>query len=161
MQPPATALLTAPAASAAVGVVSVQPDDDGRLRQLPLLHAVHGRALPSVPLAVLEALQPGTPLEYADGRYRLGAHRWPVDTSGRIAFKLPAREAIATTSLQRVGAAALSITEDPLLRERFAGRVVFVGSSAFSGERLIAQRGPWPDTRLLAAAPARWRPMKC
>ena len=103
LQPPTTALLAAPAASAAVGVVSVQPDDDGRLRQLPLLHAVQGRALPSLPLAVLEALQPGTPLEYADGRYRLGAHRWPVDTSGRIAFKLPAREAIATTSFQRVG----------------------------------------------------------
>jgi signal transduction histidine kinase/HPt (histidine-containing phosphotransfer) domain-containing protein len=97
-------------------------------------------------------LLPGTPLEYADGRYRLGVHRWPVDASGQIAFKLPAREAIATTSFQRVAAAALGITDDPLLGERFAGRVVFVGSSVFASEQPLVQRDPRPDTRLLAGA---------
>jgi len=148
---PTAALLAAQGASAAVGVVSVQLDDDGRLRRMPLLHEVQGRALPSLPLAVLQALQPAAQLEYSDGRYRLGTHRWPVDAQGRVVVKLPPREAVATTSFQRVGAAALGITDDPLLRERFAGRVVFVGSSAFLADHAITPRGPLPGTQLLAA----------
>jgi len=144
-------LLAAQAASAAVGVVSVQLDDDGRLRRMPLVHEVQGRALPSLPLAVLQALQPDAALEFSDGRYRLGAHRWPVDAQGRVVVKLPAREALATTGFQRVGAAALGITDDPLLRERFAGRVVFVGSSAFLSDQAITPRGPLPGTHMLAA----------
>jgi signal transduction histidine kinase/CheY-like chemotaxis protein/HPt (histidine-containing phosphotransfer) domain-containing protein len=148
---PTGALLAAQGASAAVGVVSVQLDDDGRLRRMPLLHDVQGRALPSLPLAVLQALQPDAALEYGDGRYRLGAHRWPVDAQGRVVLKLPPREAIATTGFQRVGAAALGITDDPLLREQFAGRVVFVGSSAFLADHAITPRGPLPGTQLLAA----------
>ena len=128
--PPTGALLAAPAASAAMGVVALQLDDDGRLRRMPLLHEVQGHGLPSLPLAVLQSLQPGTPLEYRDGRYRLGAHRWPVDEHGRVVLKPPPRDGVATTSFQRVAVAALGIVDDPELRERFAGRVVFVGSSA-------------------------------
>jgi signal transduction histidine kinase/FixJ family two-component response regulator/HPt (histidine-containing phosphotransfer) domain-containing protein len=50
-----------------------------------------------------------------------------------------------------VAAAALGITEDPQLRERFSGRVVFVGSSAFLADHAITPRGPLPGTQLLAA----------
>ena len=53
---PTGALLAAQAASAAVGVVSVQLDDDGRLRRMPLLHEVQGHGLPSLPLAVQQAM---------------------------------------------------------------------------------------------------------
>ena len=148
---PTGALLAAQAASAVVGVVSVQLDDDGRLRRMPLVHEVQGRVLPSLPLAVLMTLQPDAQLEFSDGRYRLGAHRWPVDEHGRTVVKLPPREAIATTGFQRVGAAALGIIDDPLLRERFAGRVVFVGSSAFLSDQAITPRGPLSGTQLLAA----------
>jgi len=147
---PTGALLVAPAPAAPVGVVSVQLDDDGRLRRMPLLHEVQGLALPSLPLAVLQALLPDATLEYRDGRYRLGAHRWPVDERGRVVVKLPPREAIATTSFQRVALAALGIIDDPLLRERFAGRVVFVGSSAFLSDQAITPRGPLSGTQLLA-----------
>ena len=66
-------------------------------------------------------------------------------------MKLPPREGIATIGFQRVGAAALGITNDPLLRERFAGRVVFVGSSAFLTDQAITPRGPLSGTQLLAA----------
>ncbi|HSW22933.1 MAG TPA: ATP-binding protein, partial [Burkholderiaceae bacterium] len=148
---PTGTLLAAQAASAAVGVVSVQLDDDGRLRRMPLLHEVQGHGLPSLPLAVLQAMSPDTPLEYRDGRYRLGAHRWPVDERGRVVVKLPPRDAIATTGFQRVAVAALGIIDDPLLRERFAGRVVFVGSSAFLSDQAITPRGPLSGTQLLAA----------
>ena len=148
---PTPTLLNALGPNPAVGVVSVQLDDDGRLRRMPLLHDVRGRGLPSLPLAVLQALQPEAVLEYGDGRYRLGTHRWPVDAQGRVALKLPPRDAVATIGFQRVGAAALGITDDPMLREQFAGRIVFVGSSAFLADHAITPRGPLPGTQLLAA----------
>ncbi|HTP72127.1 MAG TPA: CHASE2 domain-containing protein, partial [Burkholderiaceae bacterium] len=148
---PTPALLAAQGARPAVGVVSVQLDDDGRLRRMPLLDAVQGRALESLPLAVLQALQPDAALEYGDGHYRFGAHRWPVDAQGRVVLHLPPRQAIATTAFTRVGAAALGSTDDPTLRDRFAGRVVFVGSSAFLADHAITPRGPLPGTQLLAA----------
>ncbi|HET7524455.1 MAG TPA: CHASE2 domain-containing protein, partial [Burkholderiaceae bacterium] len=148
---PTPALLAALGPAPAVGVVSVQLDDDGRLRHMPLLHDVQGQGLPSLPLAVLQALQPDAALDYGEGRYRIGAHRWPVDAQGRVALKLPPREAVATTAFQRVGAAALGITNDPTLREQFSGRIVFVGSSAFLADHAITPRGPLPGTQLLAA----------
>ena len=141
---PTSALL---AAANAVGV-SAPLAAAGPLHRLTLLHEVQECGLPSLPLAALQALDPDAPLRYAEGRLRLGEHGWPLDPLGRVLVKLPPRTAVPTTSFLRVGAAALGITEDGALRRRFAGRVVFVGSSVAA----IAPREALADTITLAGA---------
>ena len=148
---PTAALVASQPAAAHVGVVSVLLDDDGRLRRLPLLHEVHGLALPSLPLAALQAQQPGDTLQYGDGWFRFGLHRWRADEQGRVVLKLPSKTALTTLPFQRVAAAALGITRDDALAAAFAGRTVFVGSSAFLADHTITPRGPLPGTQVLAA----------
>lgn len=148
---PTAALLPAQPAPGSVGVVSVQVDDDGRLRRFPLLHEVQGLALPSLPLAALQALQPGQALQYANGRFSLGNHHWRVDERGRVALKLPAPTTLTTLRLRRVASAALGMVRDDALQASIVGRTVFVGSSAFLADHAITPRGPLPGTQVLAA----------
>lgn len=108
-------------------------EGDGRLRRWPLLHEAQGRGLPALPLAALQAIEPDVPLRYADGRARLGSRSWPLDAQGRVVTTLPAGE--PAIGFLRVAAAALGITNDPALRARIAGRIVFVGSSVAARER--------------------------
>src|SRR5262245_61599771 len=148
---PAASLAVAQPASGAVGVMSVQLDEDGRLRRMPFVHEAQGVGVPALPLAALQAAAPATALEYSEGRYRFGSHRWRVDPHGRVVLKLPAPEAVPTLAFARVAAAALGITRDESLRAAVVGRTVFVGSTAFLADHAITPRGPLPGTQVLAA----------
>jgi hypothetical protein len=147
--------------------VSGRPDVDGQVARWPLVHQVHGRGLPALPLAAVQATEPGAPLRYADGAYALGAHRWPVDAQSRATLPRVDAESVPRVGFLRVGAAASGITEDPALRKVVAGRVVFVGRStaaepttpqlaaataALSADRVL-RPGSWTlDTLLVAIA---------
>lgn len=133
--------------SPALGVVAT-PDGDGHVARWPLMHEVQGRGLPALPLAALQAIEPTALLRYAGGAYQLGAHQWPLDAQGRVALPHATAQAVPSTGFMRVGAAAWGITDDPSLRQAFAGRVVFVGRSAGAA----ASHAAATRTQRLAAA---------
>jgi signal transduction histidine kinase/ActR/RegA family two-component response regulator len=140
----------------AVGMVSAPVDDDGRLRRLPLMHEVQGRHLPSLPLAVHLALQPGTSLAAMPGgrELQLGNLHWPLDSRGRVAVDFPPNaDAVAKLPFQRVTAAAMRWADDDTeLRNAVRGKVVFIGSSAYAGNEAITAAGHIPGTTVLALA---------
>ena len=139
----------APAALGSVGMISTVLDDDGRLRHLPLLHQVRGRLLPALPLA---ALLRG---ERQPSDWLAAAQRWPLDTEGRLRLRLPANhDAVPTLTWATLMAAALGAQDgsDKDLRQRLAGRALFVGSSAFFADAVMTPQGQMSGTQLLATA---------
>jgi len=149
---PAAPLLPLVPTPGAVGVISVRLDDDGRLRRMPLLHEARGVSLPSLPLAVLQSVEPGGTLRWQDGDYTYGNHRWPVDGLGRVVVRFPQRrDGVTTLAFARVAQAALGIQDDPALAGSIRGRVAFVGSSAFLADSAVTPQGEMRGAALLAA----------
>ena len=155
--------LTAPSASllpegekpAAWGVISVLADEDGVLRQLPLLHRIDGLYYPSLPLAAhfpMGARQaPAVSIE--QGRFRAGAIDVPVDAQGRMVVAYPRNlGAIPTMSFHRVADAALGSGEVEGLRAALKGRTVFIGSTAFFSDTATTPLGQVAGTNLIAQA---------
>ena len=138
-----------------VGVVSMLPDVDGRIRRLPLYHAIDGRRLPSLPLAALQSVETTRPPSYhPDTRaFLMGAHRWPVDAAGTVLLPFSrSPNAVTVVPFSRVGSAALGLAVDDPLRQLLKGRVVFVGSSAFLSDQVLTPMGWAPGTNVMAAA---------
>ncbi|RZL30016.1 MAG: CHASE2 domain-containing protein, partial [Rubrivivax sp.] len=86
---PADTLLDALAVPGSLGVISVALDDDGLLRELPLLHQVQGRALPSLALAARLRADGAPGWRLDAGELTAGARRWPVDAQTRLRLRLP------------------------------------------------------------------------
>jgi len=150
---PHPALLGAGIAPGAVGLISTPLDADGRLRHLPLLHQIHGRLLPGLPLAALMRQQAGAPWSLEDGHLRLGTQRWPIDAQGRVRLNLPANaDAVPALSWARLMNAALGAQDDAALRTQLQGRTLFIGSSAFFADAVMTPLGQMSGTRLLAGA---------
>ncbi len=79
-------------ALARAGVISAPTDSDGVLRRVPLRHiveGVEGRALPSLPLALLYADVAPPPLATRAGKISAGASAWPVNANGQVALRFP------------------------------------------------------------------------
>ncbi|MDY0744071.1 CHASE2 domain-containing protein [Paucibacter sp. R3-3] len=143
-------LFDAMAAPDAIGMVSTPLDEDGRLRHLPLLHEVHGRVLPALPLAALaRAGHIGWQLH--GDQLSIGAQRWTLDAHGRVRATLPANaDAVPLLDWGRLMRAALGESDDPELRERIRGRALFIGSSAFFADPVMTAVGQRSGTQLLA-----------
>lgn len=149
---PADALLDALAAPGSLGVISVALDDDGLLRQLPLLHQVQGRALPSLALAARLRADGAAGWRAEGGDLVAGPRRWPVDDQGRLRLRLPLNGGdLPRVSWQRLMRAALGEAEDGELARQLAGRSVFVGSSAFFADEVMTPQGRLSGTALNAA----------
>jgi signal transduction histidine kinase/CheY-like chemotaxis protein len=137
-----------------VGLLTLPIDDDGRLRRLPVLHAVNGRQLPSLPVAVVQALQDdGAPLRFDAGAYHWGALRWPVDAQGQLRLPpLPRAEALSRLPFHALAGAAAGAAPDDALRSQLAGRIVLIGSSAGLDPRVMTPDGQRAATDWLAGA---------
>ena len=139
-----------------VGLVTLPIDADGRLRRLPVLHAAHGHQLPSLPVAVVQALQgDGRPLTFdaSTGVFSLGPLRWPADAQGRLHLPpLPPAEAFQRLPFHALAGAAAGDAPDEALRAQLAGRVVFIGSSAGLDPRVMTPDGQRAATDWLAGA---------
>lgn len=137
------------------GLVTLPMDDDGRLRRLAVLHESAGRRLPALPIAAALASHGDAALSFDAGAraFRGGPWRWPVDAAGRIVLPPPApAEAIPRLPFHAVAAAALGLPAEPGLRERLAGRAVFIGSSAGLANRVMTPVGQRAGTDWLASA---------
>ncbi len=134
-----------------VGLISTPLDEDGHLRHLPLLHEIHGRLVPALPLA---ALASASHLGWqVHGRELvLGTRHWPLDALGRVRPALPANgDAVPQLDWGRLMRAALGESDDAALRERLRGRAIFIGSSAFFADPVMTAVGQMSGTQLLAS----------
>jgi len=136
---PLMAVLTSPGS---LGVISARLDDDGILRQVPLLHRVHGHSLPSLALAARIRADGGAGWQFRDGELIVGKRRWPVDGEGRLKLRWPADGgALPRLGWTRLMRAALGESHDPELARLLTGRSVFVGSSAFFADEVMTPHG--------------------
>ena len=134
---PTPPLLSALPQLGAVGIVTTPLDDDGQLRRMPLLHLVGGRLVPSLALAPLLAEKPGAELRLEGRALQFGTQRWPTDELMRVQVALPRNaQDLPRLAASQVLGAALGLAEPATVRGALAGRTVFVGSSAFLGDRL-------------------------
>ena len=74
---------------ARVGVISVQPDEDGVLRRLALVHRAYQSRMPALTFAGLLAAEPASALSGEPGTIRLGARSWPVNENGEVGIRFP------------------------------------------------------------------------
>jgi signal transduction histidine kinase/CheY-like chemotaxis protein len=139
-----------------IGLVTLPLDDDGRLRRMPVLHAVNGRQLPSLPVAVVQALQAdGADLRFdADAQvFRCGPLQWPVDAQGQLRLPpLPRAEALSRLPFHALAGAAAGAAPDRALFPQLAGRVIFIGSSAGLDPRVMTVDGQRAASDWLAGA---------
>ena len=143
---PYAALINTEPATGAVGMISTSPGDDGRLRELPLLHRVRGYLLPSLPLAALLRTQTAPDWQAA-------ARRWPLDAQGRVRLHLPSNaDAVPMLDWAELMNAALGAQDDAALRHQLKGRALFIGSSAFFADAVMTPQGQMSGTKLLASA---------
>jgi signal transduction histidine kinase/CheY-like chemotaxis protein len=121
-----------------VAVVTVQPDDDGVVRRIALLHRAGDTLLPAIGLAAVgrRADTAAVPrLEWTPatggGVVHLGNRAFPVDDEGRAELWYPRTlDGLATIRFDRLARAALTSAADPELAALVRDRRVFVGSSA-------------------------------
>lgn len=136
-----------------IGVISVNADEDGLLRRMPLLHEIQGNYLPSLPLA---ALFPGNTLPVVDypardGLLHVGNYAWPVDQHGTVSISFPknANSVLAMNFVQLAGA-ALGLPNQQLDKSLFQGKTVFIGSTGILVDIVNTPYGRMAGTYLLA-----------
>ena len=121
-----------------VGVVTVQPDDDGVVRRVELLHRTANAILPAIGLAAVARQADAATIPSLDwtpsaggGTLRLGDRRFPVDEQGRAELWYPRTlDGLTTIRFDRLARAALTASPDPALAALVRDRRVFVGASA-------------------------------
>jgi signal transduction histidine kinase/CheY-like chemotaxis protein len=121
-----------------VGVVTVQPDEDGVVRRVALLHRAGHAILPAIGLAAVARRADAATIPSLDwapsgggATLRLGDRRFPVDEQGRAELWYPRTlDGLTTIRFDRLARAALTTDADPGLAALVRDRRVFVGSSA-------------------------------
>ena len=121
-----------------IAVVTVQPDDDGVVRRVALLHRAGDAVLPAIGLAAVArrtdaAAVPAltwTPAS-GGGTLRLGDRAFPVDGQGRAELWYPrSLDGLTTIRFDRLARAALTSAADPALAALVRDRRIVVGASA-------------------------------
>lgn len=138
----------------AIGIITTPLDSDGVLRRLPLLHLIDARVFPSLPLAALlkEVDASASQLQPTAHQLRFKQHIWPVDSSGLARLALPSNVAqLPSIGAGKVMAAALGLNDAVALRQRVRDKVVFIGSSAFLGDRVVTAQGQLTGVSVLAS----------
>ena len=112
-----------------VGMITIQPGDDGIYRYLTAVHRVNDQFLPALPLAML-GVEDAVRID--GGLLRQGPYRWPVDERGRIALQMPeSLESLTVVPLYRQLLDAIETEESGTPPPRtLAGKSVLIGSSA-------------------------------
>ena len=136
-------------AAAGTGFVTLQGDDDGIVRRVPLVAIQGGKPVPGLALeAVRVALDAGSPnLLASDGTgetlaspgaavsIRVGSAEIPLTDAGEMWVHFLARPQTKTLSAWRIISGDIT---DPELKSAVAGKIVFVGGSAEGLQDLVA-----------------------
>jgi signal transduction histidine kinase/ActR/RegA family two-component response regulator len=115
--------------AAAIGVVNVLPDEDGVLRRIRLFHGAQGYLIPSLPVAVLAAVDPvlspprviGEALQVRRGWIQMGE-------KGDVALRFPRNaEDVRVIPFSELALAARGAPGSEWLTRDVAGKVAFIG----------------------------------
>jgi signal transduction histidine kinase/CheY-like chemotaxis protein len=115
--------------AAAIGVVNVLPDEDGVLRRIRLFHGAQGYLIPSLPVAVLAAVDPvlspprviGEALQVRRGWIQMGE-------KGDVALRFPRNaEDVRVIPFSELALAARGAPGSEWLARDVAGKVAFIG----------------------------------
>jgi|APFre7841882724_1041349.scaffolds.fasta_scaffold00074_6 signal transduction histidine kinase/CheY-like chemotaxis protein len=128
-----------------IGIVNLQPDDDGILRRLALFQSTQGFLFPSFALATQLAADPSIGEMRLDGR-RLSLHRLslPLTREGDVLLRFPTNlDDLRSVPFHEVFNAAESrAPSGESLGRTFAGKTVIVGSSTrMGGENVFTPAG--------------------
>jgi signal transduction histidine kinase len=140
---------------AALGVATIEPDEDGIVRRMPTLHRVGGVLLPALHLAARFPQTPGPRASAPrDGRLRVGDGEWPVDRNGDVALVFPrAPHRMTIVPIWQVVEAAAGAPRPVAAPDVFRGRTIFIGSTALLlGEATETPMGRVPGVVLAAHA---------
>lgn len=116
-----------------IGVNNLRADDDGVLRSVAMFHGAQGFVLPSLPLAMLMAVDGGQiDAQWAQRSVRVRRTEMPLTTSGEALLRYPSnvRDLRVIPFYELVLAATKSPSSEWLARE-ISGKAVFIGSSSF------------------------------
>lgn len=138
-----------------IGMISVNTDEDGLIRRMPLVHEVKGKYLPSLPLAALFPGDTKPSFEFlpTDGKLHVGNFSWPVDEQGTVSLFFPKNaNSVLSMSFARLAGAALGLPNQALDRSLFEGKTVFIGSTGGLVDRVNTPYGRMAGTYLMAIA---------
>lgn len=141
---PIPALATTSSGTTRVGMISVVSDEDGVLRNLPLVHEINGNYLPSLALASLfpAGKLPDIRFRPEKGTLQAGKHEWPVDKNGTVKIQYPGNaNPVLVMPLHRLAMAALGIPSHELDTHLFKGKTIFIGNTALFSDRVTTPRG--------------------
>lgn len=138
-----------------VGLISVVNDEDGVLRNFPLIHEIHGNYLPSLVLAALFPTGQPPPVDFQPekNRLRVGDRTWPVNKNGSVQLQYPSNaNSVLVMPLAKLARAALGVPGEELEHELFRGKTVFIGNTALFSDRLSTPRGVMNGIHVMAVA---------
>lgn len=118
---------------AMIGLSSVQADDDGVVRRLPLFHGSQGYILPSLPLAALMAADPGkVHAHWTESSVRVMRNDIALSSRGAALLRYPANaSSLRIIPFYELVRAATQTPDSQKLAAEVRGKTVFIGSSSF------------------------------
>jgi signal transduction histidine kinase/CheY-like chemotaxis protein len=142
-------------ARAKVGVISLEPDLDGVLRRVPLLHSIHGQVLPSLAATVLKEASGGLALDVQKRQVMLNGTALPQDAQHLVALRYPQQLALRIVPFYQLALAASGNAKYAALADSIRGKTVYVGSSsAVLGDFIQTPLGRMPGLYVVAAVPS-------
>jgi len=150
------------------GLLNGQPDSDGRVRRVPLLMKLGGRAMPGLSLEIARLAGHQERIVVAPHSVRMAGRFIPIDAEGRMLLRF------GHFPVDRISSAA-DVLRRNFPRDAFAGGIVLVGLAAEGTSDIVATplaaegfgtlvqaqaidailRGGWLE-RPVWAAPAEW-----
>lgn len=132
-------------ATVRLGVININPDEDGTLRRVSLLHESYGKYLPNAALAALFSQQPYPAIQYLSDEQHLqvGQYAWPVTMQGEILLQYPKNPApFLVMPFYRLVFAAMGMPGYAIVPSEIQGKTIFIGSATASlGDYAVTPQG--------------------
>ncbi len=141
--------------AAAIGVVNVMPDEDGVLRRIRLFHGTQGYLIPSLPVAVLAAVDPVLSPPRVVGEALQVRRGWiAMGEKGDVALRFPRNaEDVRVIPFSELALAARGTPGSEWLARDVAGKVAFIGRTDGSlGDQAFTPVGRMSSLEFAAVA---------
>lgn len=141
--------------SAAIGVVNAIPDDDGVLRRITLFHGAQGYLIPSLPVAVLAAVDPILAPPRVVGNALQVRRGWiPLGEKGDVPLRFPRNtDDLRVIPFYELALAARGAPGSDWLAPDIAGKTVFIGRTDGSlGDQAFTPVGRMSSLEFAAVA---------
>ncbi len=141
--------------AAAIGVVNVIPDDDGVLRRVRLFHGAQGYLIPSLPVAVLAAVDPVlSPPRVVGGALQVRRGWIPMGAKGDVALRFPRNaDDVRVIPFYELALAARGAPGSEWVARDVAGKAAFIGRTDGSlGDQVYTPVGRMSSLEFAAVA---------